>query len=276
MGHSQPLFLYFCLFCLLHLVDKISPMSGFELQISGVGSNHSTNWATTTALKNSPMWYPIRQVFTFLFHLISEADFFLGSRSVLRSFSLGVKKGANTHIPLTHTTHSRTHATTHARKHTHTQPHTHTHTHHARPEIKNSEIKDLKSCDITSSGHFILLFFLLWPVFWKARRGYFLIELGCIEVPQWKKGDGETERETDKSWSCCKEEKNDTLQIKLKSGIFFPLLIFQNSANISATDGSARIFAYRLMLWRDSNPRRAAPDWDLWRMQYRLERHLRR
>ena len=33
------------------MVDKILPMTGFEPWISGVGSNHSTNWATTTALK---------------------------------------------------------------------------------------------------------------------------------------------------------------------------------------------------------------------------------
>ena len=31
------------------MVDKILPMTGFKLQISGVGSHRSTNWATTTA-----------------------------------------------------------------------------------------------------------------------------------------------------------------------------------------------------------------------------------
>ena len=41
--------LYFLIFVLsiVRLVDKILPMSGFEPQISGVRSNHSTNWATT-------------------------------------------------------------------------------------------------------------------------------------------------------------------------------------------------------------------------------------
>ena len=51
MVHSRPLFLYFRLFDFdVHLVDNILPMLGFEPQISGVGSNHSTNKATTTAL----------------------------------------------------------------------------------------------------------------------------------------------------------------------------------------------------------------------------------
>ena len=50
MSHSPPLFLYLCLFFLnVQLVDKILPMLGFEPQISGVGSNCSTNWATTIA-----------------------------------------------------------------------------------------------------------------------------------------------------------------------------------------------------------------------------------
>ena len=43
-GHSQALFLYFCLFYFnVQLVDKSLPMLGLELQISGVGSNCSTN-----------------------------------------------------------------------------------------------------------------------------------------------------------------------------------------------------------------------------------------
>ena len=38
------LFFFFLHFlCNLQWVDKIMPMSGFELQISGVGSNRSTN-----------------------------------------------------------------------------------------------------------------------------------------------------------------------------------------------------------------------------------------
>ena len=47
----MPLYLYFCLFytLIVQLVDKILQMTGIEPQISGVGSDHSTNWATTTA-----------------------------------------------------------------------------------------------------------------------------------------------------------------------------------------------------------------------------------
>ena len=49
MGQSGPFFFIF-VFSIVQLIDKILPMSGFELQISGVRSNRSTNWATTTAL----------------------------------------------------------------------------------------------------------------------------------------------------------------------------------------------------------------------------------
>ena len=50
MVHSRPLFPHFHLFYLnVQLVDKILPMLGFELQISGVGSDHSINWAATIA-----------------------------------------------------------------------------------------------------------------------------------------------------------------------------------------------------------------------------------
>ena len=48
MGHFSLFFLIF-VFSIIHLVDnlrdKILPMTGFELQISGVGSDHSTNRA---------------------------------------------------------------------------------------------------------------------------------------------------------------------------------------------------------------------------------------
>ena len=44
------LFFFIFVFSNLRLADKTLPMSGFELRISGVGSNRSTNWATTTAL----------------------------------------------------------------------------------------------------------------------------------------------------------------------------------------------------------------------------------
>ena len=44
MGHSQALFLYFCLFYFnVQLVDKSLPMLGFEPRISAVGSDRSTN-----------------------------------------------------------------------------------------------------------------------------------------------------------------------------------------------------------------------------------------
>ena len=45
MGHSRPLFLYFRLFyCfIVQLVDKILMMARHEPQVSGVGSDRSTN-----------------------------------------------------------------------------------------------------------------------------------------------------------------------------------------------------------------------------------------
>ena len=53
MGHFRPLFLYFRLFFLnAQLVDKILPMLGFKPRISGVGSDRSTYWANTTALRH--------------------------------------------------------------------------------------------------------------------------------------------------------------------------------------------------------------------------------
>ena len=48
-GLSRPLFLYFCLVYIMQLTVKFLPMSAFKPQISGVGSNHSANCATTTA-----------------------------------------------------------------------------------------------------------------------------------------------------------------------------------------------------------------------------------
>ena len=55
MGYSDLFFFYFRLFNKVYsrltnvLLYKNSPMTGFEPRISEVGSNHSTNWATTTA-----------------------------------------------------------------------------------------------------------------------------------------------------------------------------------------------------------------------------------
>ena len=48
------LFSFFIIFVfsIVQLVENILPMSGFEPQISGVGSNCSTKWATTTALSS--------------------------------------------------------------------------------------------------------------------------------------------------------------------------------------------------------------------------------
>ena len=54
MDHSRPHFPYFHLFYLnVQLVNKILLMLGFEPQISGFGSDHSTNWATTTDPKST-------------------------------------------------------------------------------------------------------------------------------------------------------------------------------------------------------------------------------
>ena len=55
-GHSRPIFLYFRIFNTLtenNVQYKSLPMTGFEPQTSGIGSNGSTNWATTTALGNA-------------------------------------------------------------------------------------------------------------------------------------------------------------------------------------------------------------------------------
>ena len=56
MGHSRPLFIYFRLFNTVdnkQMLNKILPMTGVELQNSGIKSNRSTNWATTTSLQPS-------------------------------------------------------------------------------------------------------------------------------------------------------------------------------------------------------------------------------
>ena len=47
-GPFPPSFSLFCLFNTFDSSIKISPMTGFELQTSGVGSDRSINWATTT------------------------------------------------------------------------------------------------------------------------------------------------------------------------------------------------------------------------------------
>ena len=55
MGHSRPLFIYFCLFNTVdikqvnkQMFNKILPIIGVEPRISGIESDRSTNWATTT------------------------------------------------------------------------------------------------------------------------------------------------------------------------------------------------------------------------------------
>ena len=61
MGHSRPHLLYFRLF---NTVDskqinvrfKSLLVCGFELRTSGIGSNRSTNWATTTARINDSIY----------------------------------------------------------------------------------------------------------------------------------------------------------------------------------------------------------------------------
>ena len=53
MGHSRPLFLYFSSFQYtvdkMFNINKLLPMTGFEPRISGIGSDRSTNWVTTTS-----------------------------------------------------------------------------------------------------------------------------------------------------------------------------------------------------------------------------------
>ena len=52
MGHFRPLFLLFSSFqySWQYRFNKFLPVTGFEPQTSGIGSDRSTNWATTTAL----------------------------------------------------------------------------------------------------------------------------------------------------------------------------------------------------------------------------------
>ena len=51
VGHYRPLFLYFCLFKTFdtNVPYKSLPITGFKPRTSGVGSDRSTNLATTTA-----------------------------------------------------------------------------------------------------------------------------------------------------------------------------------------------------------------------------------
>ena len=54
-----PFFFFLFVFSIVQLVHRNLPMSGFEPQISGVGRDCSTNWATTTA----QVWVLLRQQF---------------------------------------------------------------------------------------------------------------------------------------------------------------------------------------------------------------------
>ena len=56
VGHSRPLFIYFCLFNTVdikqvnkQMFNKILPMTGVDPRTSGIESERSTNWATTTS-----------------------------------------------------------------------------------------------------------------------------------------------------------------------------------------------------------------------------------
>ena len=55
MGNSRPSFLYFRLINTIdnEYMNKISPMAGFEPRTSVVGSDRSTNWATTNLIIES-------------------------------------------------------------------------------------------------------------------------------------------------------------------------------------------------------------------------------
>ena len=63
MGHPRPLFLFSSFQYTVDSkqmfnIDKNLPMTGFELQTSGIGSNRSTNGATTTARQQVVLvWY---------------------------------------------------------------------------------------------------------------------------------------------------------------------------------------------------------------------------
>ena len=64
MGHSWPLFFFIFIFSIQLTVNihyKFLPMTGFELRTSRIGSDRSTNWATTTAPSCFIiMWQPMR------------------------------------------------------------------------------------------------------------------------------------------------------------------------------------------------------------------------
>ena len=47
MGLSRPLFLYFRLFYIIQLTDKVLPMLGFEPRFTGVRRDRSANCATS-------------------------------------------------------------------------------------------------------------------------------------------------------------------------------------------------------------------------------------
>ena len=52
VGHSRPLFIYFRHFNTVdnkQMLNKILPMTGVKLRTSGIESDRSTNWATTTS-----------------------------------------------------------------------------------------------------------------------------------------------------------------------------------------------------------------------------------
>ena len=55
MGISWLRLLYFCLFHIMQMTDKALPMLGFEPRISGVGSDRSANFATTTTTAQSKL-----------------------------------------------------------------------------------------------------------------------------------------------------------------------------------------------------------------------------
>ena len=63
VGHSLPLFIYFRLFNTAdnkqvnkQMFNKILPMTRVELRTSGLESNRSTNWATTTSPQYMFLW----------------------------------------------------------------------------------------------------------------------------------------------------------------------------------------------------------------------------
>ena len=56
-------------------INKFLPMTGFKLRTSGIGSNRSTNWATTTALGTSQVFRLVQKGFSLRLAIYSSVIF---------------------------------------------------------------------------------------------------------------------------------------------------------------------------------------------------------